>query len=60
MDAAEEPTWTYLRRVPRWWAGKDPAAKSQHQCSTTDASTPFDQPLKVTERSSFSVIWISL
>ncbi|PMR86490.1 hypothetical protein C1H21_12230 [Xanthomonas arboricola pv. juglandis] len=22
MDAAEEPTWTYLRRVPRWWAGK--------------------------------------
>ncbi|PPU95774.1 hypothetical protein XpopCFBP1817_07870 [Xanthomonas populi] len=24
MDA-----WTYLRRVPRWWAGKDPAARSQ-------------------------------
>ncbi|TVS33054.1 hypothetical protein E2P62_15440, partial [Xanthomonas perforans] len=24
-----EPTRTYLRRVPRWWAGKDPAAKSQ-------------------------------
>ncbi|NHF66299.1 hypothetical protein FFY45_11235 [Xanthomonas hortorum] len=27
MDAAEEPTWTYLRRVPRWWAGKGPALK---------------------------------
>ncbi|PPV08006.1 hypothetical protein XbrCFBP1976_04700 [Xanthomonas bromi] len=22
MDAAPEPTGTYLRRVPRWWAGK--------------------------------------
>ncbi|PPU08918.1 hypothetical protein XarjCFBP7645_00825 [Xanthomonas arboricola] len=29
MDAAPEPTGTYLRRVPRWWAGKDPAAKPQ-------------------------------
>ncbi|PPU08247.1 hypothetical protein XarjCFBP7645_12050 [Xanthomonas arboricola] len=26
MDAAPEPTWTYLRRVPRWWADKGPAA----------------------------------
>ena len=34
MDAALEPTRTYLRRVPRWWAGKGPAAKPQHQCST--------------------------
>ncbi|PPT76669.1 hypothetical protein XarbCFBP8152_15220 [Xanthomonas arboricola] len=25
MDAAPEPTWTYLRRVQRWWAGKDQA-----------------------------------
>ncbi|PPT72354.1 hypothetical protein XarbCFBP8150_04520 [Xanthomonas arboricola] len=23
MDAAPEPTRTYLRRVLRWWAGKD-------------------------------------
>ncbi|APO95600.1 hypothetical protein BJD12_11235 [Xanthomonas vesicatoria ATCC 35937] len=23
MDAATELTWTYLQRVPRWWAGKD-------------------------------------
>ncbi|NHF67919.1 hypothetical protein FFY45_19805 [Xanthomonas hortorum] len=26
MDAAKQ---TYLRRVPRWWAGKGPAAKQQ-------------------------------
>ncbi|PPT30868.1 hypothetical protein XaCFBP7622_11530 [Xanthomonas arboricola] len=26
MDAAPEPTRTYLRRVLRWWAGKGPAA----------------------------------
>ncbi|PPT50373.1 hypothetical protein XarjCFBP7652_05515 [Xanthomonas arboricola] len=31
MDAAPEPTWTYLRRVLRWWAGKDPAANPQHR-----------------------------
>ncbi|PPT36599.1 hypothetical protein XarbCFBP8132_19000 [Xanthomonas arboricola] len=24
MDAAQEPTRMYLRRVPRWWAGKGP------------------------------------
>ncbi|ASL01109.1 hypothetical protein XcvCFBP7113P_12765 [Xanthomonas citri pv. vignicola] len=29
MDAAKELTWTYLQRVLRWWAGKDPAANSQ-------------------------------
>ncbi|NMI51043.1 hypothetical protein E1J25_04695 [Xanthomonas hortorum pv. taraxaci] len=29
MDAAEELTRTYLQRVPRWWAGKGPAAKPQ-------------------------------
>ncbi|SUZ29472.1 hypothetical protein CPBF424_33120 [Xanthomonas euroxanthea] len=29
MDAAPEPTRTYLRRVPRWWAGKGPATKQQ-------------------------------
>ncbi|PPU83042.1 hypothetical protein XhhCFBP4925_07980 [Xanthomonas hortorum pv. hederae] len=34
MDAAEEPTGTYLRRVPRWWAGKGPAAKPQISRST--------------------------
>ncbi|PNV28987.1 hypothetical protein xavtCFBP7764_12215 [Xanthomonas citri] len=26
MDAATELTWTYLQRVPRWWADKGPAA----------------------------------
>ncbi|MBB3814306.1 hypothetical protein FHY13_002670 [Xanthomonas arboricola] len=40
MDAAPEPTWTYLRRVLRWWAGKDPAAKRQIDCSTADPSVP--------------------
>ncbi|PPU73710.1 hypothetical protein XhhCFBP4925_21995 [Xanthomonas hortorum pv. hederae] len=29
MDAAEELTGTYLQRVPRWWAGKGPAARPQ-------------------------------
>ncbi|AVQ07229.1 TPA: hypothetical protein HH295_08315 [Xanthomonas vasicola pv. zeae] len=29
MDAATELTGTYLQRVPRWWAGKGPAAKPQ-------------------------------
>ncbi|PPT85845.1 hypothetical protein XarzCFBP7410_01035 [Xanthomonas arboricola pv. zantedeschiae] len=29
MDAAPEPTRTYLRRVLRWWAGEGPAAKRQ-------------------------------
>ncbi|PPT16909.1 hypothetical protein XaCFBP7622_20965 [Xanthomonas arboricola] len=31
MDAAPEPTRTYLRRVLRWWAGKGPAAHSQRR-----------------------------
>ncbi|NJC39286.1 hypothetical protein GGR60_003861 [Xanthomonas arboricola] len=37
MDAAPEPTWTYLRRVLRWWAGKGPAAKAQRRvrCALT-------------------------
>ncbi|MGN5517042.1 hypothetical protein GS643_22700 [Xanthomonas hortorum pv. gardneri] len=35
-------TWTYLRRVPRWWAGKGPAAKPQIIRSTTTPSTPFN------------------
>ncbi|TXD44160.1 hypothetical protein TR80_008025 [Xanthomonas campestris] len=29
MDAAKEPTRTYLRRVPRWWVGKGPATSPQ-------------------------------
>ncbi|PPT32913.1 hypothetical protein XaCFBP7622_03745 [Xanthomonas arboricola] len=29
MDAAPEPTRTYLRRVPRGWAGKGPAVTPQ-------------------------------
>ncbi|NHF64356.1 hypothetical protein FFY45_00800 [Xanthomonas hortorum] len=48
MDAAEEPTRTYLRRVLRWWAGKDPAARPQISRSATDASTPSNPP-KTTE-----------
>ncbi|QNM61439.1 hypothetical protein XHV734_2676 [Xanthomonas hortorum pv. vitians] len=37
MDAAQELTRTYLQRVPRWWAGKGPAAKPQISRSATDA-----------------------
>ncbi|AZR23907.1 hypothetical protein XvhCFBP2543_11590 [Xanthomonas vasicola] len=33
MDAATELTGTYLQRVPRWWAGKGPAAHKQ-TCSS--------------------------
>ncbi|MGV7174034.1 hypothetical protein [Xanthomonas axonopodis] len=29
MDAATELTGTYLQRVLRWWAGKDPAANTK-------------------------------
>ncbi|PPU08513.1 hypothetical protein XarjCFBP7645_08525 [Xanthomonas arboricola] len=36
MDAAPEPTRMYLRRVPRWWAGKGPASK----LATSRARTP--------------------
>ncbi|NMI16088.1 hypothetical protein E1J29_03220 [Xanthomonas hortorum pv. vitians] len=42
MDAAEELTWTYLQRVPRWWAGKGPAAKPQINRSTPDLSALSD------------------
>ncbi len=39
MDAAPEPTGTYLQRVPRWWAGKGPAAKPQIACFGFGASS---------------------
>ncbi|PPT16862.1 hypothetical protein XaCFBP7622_21050 [Xanthomonas arboricola] len=32
MDAAPEPTGTYLRRVPRGWAGKDRSRRSVCGC----------------------------
>ncbi len=37
MDAAPEPTRTYLRRVLRWWAGNGRAANSQRRvrCALT-------------------------
>ncbi|PPU69595.1 hypothetical protein XpiCFBP4643_04120 [Xanthomonas pisi] len=38
MDAALELTWTYLQRVPRWWAGKGPAATSQIRRSVVQQS----------------------
>ncbi|PPU04981.1 hypothetical protein XarjCFBP7645_19875 [Xanthomonas arboricola] len=38
MDAAPEPTRTYLRRVLRWWAGKGLAAKPWIVCSAPDLS----------------------
>ncbi|QEX77953.1 hypothetical protein F6Y24_14050 [Xanthomonas arboricola pv. pruni] len=38
MDAAEEPTRTYLRRVLRGWAGKDLAAKPQTSRPAADLS----------------------
>ncbi|PPU42618.1 hypothetical protein XaplCFBP3123_06040 [Xanthomonas arboricola pv. populi] len=40
MDAAPEPSWTYLRRVLRWWVGKGPAAMLQIIRSAIDASNP--------------------
>ncbi|MBB3822013.1 hypothetical protein FHY21_002240 [Xanthomonas arboricola] len=43
MDAATELTWTYLQRVPRWWAGKDPAAKAQMIRSLPDLSIASNQ-----------------
>ncbi|NIJ92238.1 hypothetical protein FHT12_000896 [Xanthomonas campestris] len=50
MDAAPEPTWTYLRRVLRRWAGKGPAANSPHRgrgaltaCGTRREPIPGDR-----------------
>ncbi|PPU74099.1 hypothetical protein XmelCFBP4644_06605 [Xanthomonas melonis] len=40
MDAAQEPTRTYLRGVLRWWTGKGLAARQQIDRSTIDLSTP--------------------
>ncbi|ASL01501.1 hypothetical protein XcvCFBP7113P_15090 [Xanthomonas citri pv. vignicola] len=34
MDAATELTRTYLQRVPRWWAGKGPAANAKNSSSS--------------------------
>ncbi|CAD1788360.1 hypothetical protein XSP_000910 [Xanthomonas euroxanthea] len=38
MDAAPEPTRTYLRRVPRWWADKGPAAKLKRPAAKSHSS----------------------
>ncbi|MFW3176598.1 hypothetical protein EX530_18535 [Xanthomonas phaseoli] len=40
MDAAPELTRTYLQRVRRWWAGKDPAAKQQIIRHAAQADAP--------------------
>ncbi|SUZ26923.1 hypothetical protein CPBF424_06850 [Xanthomonas euroxanthea] len=48
MDAAPEPTRTYLRRVLRWWAGKGPAARLQ----ITPCSQVADHTLQRRRRSS--------
>ncbi|NHF68413.1 hypothetical protein FFY45_22435 [Xanthomonas hortorum] len=44
MDAA----WTYLRRVPRWWAGKGPAAKPQTIRSGRSSASKCASPLPKT------------
>ncbi|PPU06036.1 hypothetical protein XarjCFBP7645_15750 [Xanthomonas arboricola] len=44
MDAAPEPTRTYLRRVPRWWAGKGLSSRVAAHCSTTDPAARTDTP----------------
>ncbi|PPT46879.1 hypothetical protein XarbCFBP8147_18905 [Xanthomonas arboricola] len=41
MDAAYEPTWTYLRRVLRWWAGKGPQPGHRSHASTLFLSLAF-------------------
>ncbi|PPT67372.1 hypothetical protein XarbCFBP8150_16155, partial [Xanthomonas arboricola] len=38
IQKKKKPTWTYLRRVPRWWAGKGLAAKLQIISSAADLS----------------------
>ena len=50
-------TRTYLQRVPRWWAGKGPAAKVQTYRPATDASTSFNQ-LAATQLSSLAFVWM--
>ncbi|MFS8468071.1 hypothetical protein EIQ04_17935 [Xanthomonas campestris pv. raphani] len=36
MDAAKEPTRTYLRRVPRWWAGGPATSPSSRRATNAD------------------------
>ncbi|PPU06683.1 hypothetical protein XarjCFBP7645_19655 [Xanthomonas arboricola] len=50
MDAAPEPTRTYLRRVPRWWAGGP--------CSQSPDQPLFNQRIPIVQ-SSFKTIEIS-
>ncbi|RFF40423.1 hypothetical protein DZD52_07035 [Xanthomonas nasturtii] len=69
MDAASMPTWTYLRRVLRWWAGKGPAARQQTIRPTakariipsaTNGAQSFSQPLSAhagTQRPSRRRLW---
>ncbi|AVQ09193.1 TPA: hypothetical protein HH295_12700 [Xanthomonas vasicola pv. zeae] len=45
MDAAKEPTVRYLQRVPRWWAGKGPAATAPISRSAADRREVVCQPL---------------
>ncbi|APO95571.1 hypothetical protein BI313_14050 [Xanthomonas vesicatoria] len=40
MDAAPEPTGTYLRRVPRWWAGKGALQPSHRSRGTHSPPAP--------------------
>ncbi|RJS05518.1 hypothetical protein XnspCFBP7698_04785 [Xanthomonas sp. CFBP 7698] len=47
MDAAPEPPGTDSRRVPRWWAGKGPAANtktSRARCPHGLRDTPSTRP----------------
>ncbi|KHL57805.1 hypothetical protein OZ13_02035 [Xanthomonas cannabis pv. cannabis] len=43
MDAATELTRMYLQRVPRWWAGKGPAATARMISSPPDLSVVDNQ-----------------
>ncbi|PPT76195.1 hypothetical protein XaplCFBP3122_10700 [Xanthomonas arboricola pv. populi] len=49
MDAAPEPTRTYLRRVLRWWAGKGPAANPQIVRSKNRCTHSVQSPFKATK-----------
>ncbi|QIE21931.1 hypothetical protein IXO704_020520 [Xanthomonas oryzae pv. oryzae] len=47
MDAAKTLTGTYVQRVPRWWAGKGPAATAQISRSAVDRREVVCQLLSV-------------
>ncbi|PNV29130.1 hypothetical protein xavtCFBP7764_06980 [Xanthomonas citri] len=49
MDAAPEPTRTYLRRVPRWYAPQAPAANRSSRMKVPDVVRKIDRSTELVD-----------